>query len=356
MSRTISAFFVLVAWSAAPSPSWAIDCKKASSPSEKRVCGSPKLLALDARLNAAYGEVKKAVSKEDLDRIKEKQKDWARAAFASEAPQEDALAAAYSFRIDQLQLISGKAKVAETKSPVVQGDATLSYQWVQHEYNGRQIMAYPQLVSAKTSTYVAAINKAIKDEADSNEHDMIWCATDNTYAVYKYEVLAAKAGLFETQLTSNDDGCLCGCAHPSDETGPFSTLWDTETGSQVQPIDNVLLSAKPGSEDAFYAWMLANGNREYASLDDDCKAVYADGAGASGPSLDALHGQVSMTPGFPHATRACVLTFTVPIQSVASLLQVNPEPLKLLQREQEAGLVSAEEAAAIRKVVKQLSK
>ena len=62
------------------------DCKSAKTPTEKAICGSPKLSALDERLAADYERALHVLSPAGANRLRESQRSWLRFATAVCAP------------------------------------------------------------------------------------------------------------------------------------------------------------------------------------------------------------------------------------------------------------------------------
>ena len=89
------------------------DCKSAKTPTEKSICGSPKLSALDERLASEYERALHALSPAGAAQLKASQRSWLhyatrvctpRAANRHGEPPGECLENAYGLRVDQLAL------------------------------------------------------------------------------------------------------------------------------------------------------------------------------------------------------------------------------------------------------------
>lgn len=332
----------------APAAAHAFDCKKAQSPREKLVCATPELRALDSQLNALYAKARKSRgAPEDLG---ERQKRWLAETLEPAAPDVKKVADAYRLRIDQLQAIAGKLAPQEQAGKTEAGDGSVPVTWITAALKDTPVLRYPKVDLPKA----AQLNAQVAAQAHQAVEESIGCATSGRFDNFTFKVDVARAGLYGVTLDDASGGCLCGCAHP-DTTTRFQRFWDARSGEAIDPPLQNLFTVRQGQEEALRKILQASTaqNAQFQQLEAPCKAIYAEASTFDDLrlSFNPKAGTVTATPVLPHVVQACAVTLEVPASAVAGVMELNRRALGLLPRFEEAGLLSADDAAAIHKVL-----
>lgn len=150
------------------------DCQAAKTATEKAICGSPKLSALDEKLAAEYSRAVHALSAAGATRLKESQRSWLRFATQVCVPRKrasgtenpaDCLATEYAHRIGDLAqaglrlgpyVFNRIDAYAAARDPHDDGGQYSGFVW--------QHVAFPQ-IDAPTSPAAVAWNKAQQKDA-----------------------------------------------------------------------------------------------------------------------------------------------------------------------------------------------
>lgn len=166
------ALLALVAASGAHAASF--DCKAAKSATEKAICGSPKLSALDDKLAAEYERAVHALSPDGAAQLKDSQRSWLRFATQVCVPRKrasgaddpaDCLATEYAHRIGDLAQAGVRLgpyvfnridRYAAARDPSDDGGQYGGFVW--------QHVAFPQ-IDAATNPAAVAWNKAQHQDA-----------------------------------------------------------------------------------------------------------------------------------------------------------------------------------------------
>jgi len=108
MRFTLIASFVLSTLGFSITQAASFDCTRAAAPVEKAICSDPRIDALDERLGEAYRAAREAVTREEAEVLKQRQRNWlatrnrtCRPDFAA-----DCLAGFYERRIAALELLT----------------------------------------------------------------------------------------------------------------------------------------------------------------------------------------------------------------------------------------------------------
>ncbi len=174
MQHTVLGTTLLFAALAGPAHAASFDCKAAKTATEKAICGSPKLSALDEKLAAEYERASHALSPAGAAQLKESQRSWLRFATLVCVPRKraggaespaDCLATEYAHRLGDLAQAGVRLgpwvfnridHYAAARDPADDGGQYGGFVW--------QHVAFPQ-IDAAASPAAVAWNKAQQKDA-----------------------------------------------------------------------------------------------------------------------------------------------------------------------------------------------
>ena len=162
---------LLAAFAAAGAHAASFDCKAAKTPTEKAICSSPKLSALDERLAQEYERALHALSPAGAAKLKESQRSWLRFATAVCVPRKkvpdgnpaaSCLEAEFKQRLDQLAQAGFRAGPYVFNRIDFYSSASTPGEGGAHSGFVTQHVGFPQIDSAAnagTAAWNAAVRK-----------------------------------------------------------------------------------------------------------------------------------------------------------------------------------------------------
>jgi len=200
-----------------PIASFAIDCKKASSPIEKAICASPKLLELDNELNQVFKHARHAVG----IGLTKSQRNWRQGLACSGDNIENCVSSAYRARIKWLKSIEVPPINSRRKEGSV---TTISYHQV---YPYELSYTYPEFdkTSSPSATQInSSLLKMAKEYECSCDDDD--CTGFNSETNVAASILKFKSRDFVKVDYSTE--YFCGGLHPENILG--TDYLDMKTG------------------------------------------------------------------------------------------------------------------------------
>ena len=306
---------------------WSFDCQKATTPTEKAICSSPKLVSLDTELNKAYSETLARINQDPsaAKNFKSMQKDWLKKRAETCKSDVQCLTSSYQAQVEKIKTFSAPATSASVNSPSSSAEVGgIAYKPVikKAETPDELNLEYP-VFSGSNKAAVDRLNKWVKSvwgtDNQCDPHDKSEVG-EFTHTIVVQTLTPAIVIMKETS------GGFCpGNAHPNMSQADF--VVEIASGKTV----DFWKKLTPASRKKLLKQISEQGKKD-SSDDPGCSGIY-DMAEIEDSTINIAFEKEKaiITPSFPHAVQGCERPWSLPIAEFSKFYAGQNDVLEILK-------------------------